>query len=245
MNEAIKKLYKGLLRVLLVLLHDFPEFLSEYHISFCDVIPITCMQLRNLVLSAFPRTMRLPDPYTHVTEKTKIAEFSQPPKILADYVSGLNNIRQRLDGYLTSKMPVEFPTLIPRVLRSNDGAYNVTFISIFVVYIGAHNAQAFANNQYPIQDMSSTQILKHLLVALDVEGKHHVLNAMVNQLRYPNSHTNFFSHVLLHLFMNTNAGVQELMTRVLLERLIVHKPHPWGLLVTYIELIKIPKYVNM
>ena len=77
MNEAIKKLYRGLLRVLLVLLHDFPEFLSEYHISFCDVIPSTCVQLRNLVLSAFPRTMRLPDPYTHVLEKTKIAEFVQ------------------------------------------------------------------------------------------------------------------------------------------------------------------------
>ena len=31
-----------------------------------------------------------------------------------------------------------------------------------------------------------TQILKHLLVALDAEGRHHVLNAVVNQLRYPN-----------------------------------------------------------
>merc|ERR1712150_152055 len=31
-------------------------------------------------------------------------------------------------------------------------------------------------------------------------------------------------------------------TRVLLERLIVHRPHPWGLLITFIELIKNPKY---
>jgi CCR4-NOT transcription complex subunit 1 len=29
---------------------------------------------------------------------------------------------------------------------------------------------------------------------------------------------------------------------VLLERLIVHRPHPWGLLITFIELIKNPKY---
>jgi hypothetical protein len=34
----------------------------------------------------------------------------------------------------------------------------------------------------------------------------------------------------------------ELMTRVLLERLIVHRPHPWGLLITFIELIKNPRY---
>jgi hypothetical protein len=31
-------------------------------------------------------------------------------------------------------------------------------------------------------------------------------------------------------------------SRVLLERLIVHRPHPWGLLITFIELIKNPRY---
>ena len=50
--------------MLLVLLHDFPEFLCEYHFSFCDVIPPNCIQMRNLILSAFPRNMRLPDPFT-------------------------------------------------------------------------------------------------------------------------------------------------------------------------------------
>ncbi len=32
------------------------------------------------------------------------------------------------------------------------------------------------------------------------------------------------------------------ITRVLIERLIVNKPHPWGLLITFIELIKNPTY---
>lgn len=56
--------FQGTLRVLLVLLHDFPEFLCDYHYGFCDVIPPNCIQLRNLILSAFPRNMRLPDPFT-------------------------------------------------------------------------------------------------------------------------------------------------------------------------------------
>ena len=30
--------------------------------------------------------------------------------------------------------------------------------------------------------------------------------------------------------------------RVLLERLIVNRPHPWGLLITFIELIKNPAF---
>lgn len=60
----IQFLYKGTLRVLLLLLHDFPEFLCDYHLSFCDVIPSSCIQMRNVILSAFPSNMRIPDPYT-------------------------------------------------------------------------------------------------------------------------------------------------------------------------------------
>ena len=32
------------------------------------------------------------------------------------------------------------------------------------------------------------------------------------------------------------------VVRVLLERLIVNRPHPWGLLITFIELIKNPQF---
>ncbi|XP_077687583.1 CCR4-NOT transcription complex subunit 1 isoform X11 [Eretmochelys imbricata] len=64
LTKPMQILYKGTLRVLLVLLHDFPEFLCDYHYGFCDVIPPNCIQLRNLILSAFPRNMRLPDPFT-------------------------------------------------------------------------------------------------------------------------------------------------------------------------------------
>ena len=78
---------------------------------------------------------------------------------------------------------------------------------------------------------------------LDSEGRYFLLNAIANQLRYPNNHTHYFSCVLLYLFAEaTSEYVQEQVTRVLLERLIVHRPHPWGLLITFIELIKNPRY---
>ena len=37
---------QGTLRVLLVLLHDFPEFLCQYHFPLCDCIPPPCIQAR-------------------------------------------------------------------------------------------------------------------------------------------------------------------------------------------------------
>merc|ERR1712060_862158 len=90
-------------------------------------------------------------------------------------------------------------------------------------------------------------IFAHLVMNLDAEGRYLLLNALANQLRYPNSHTHYFSCVLLYIFAEAPAPpqrdvVRELVTRVLLERLIVNRPHPWGLLITFIELIKNPRY---
>ncbi len=63
-TPGLKLLYKSILRIMVVLLHDFPEFLCEYHLSFCSILPSNCIQLRNLVLSAFPRNVHLPDVLT-------------------------------------------------------------------------------------------------------------------------------------------------------------------------------------
>merc|ERR1711920_1021119 len=81
------------------------------------------------------------------------------------------------------------------------------------------------------------------LMDFNDRGRYISLNAIANQLRYPSSHTHYFSCVLLFLFAEARHEVlQEQITRVLLERLIVHRPHPWGLLITFIELIKNPRY---
>ena len=86
-------------------------------------------------------------------------------------------------------------------------------------------------------------IFLRLAADLDKEGRYHLFTAIANQLRYPNNHTHYFSCVLLYLFAEAGSEVvQEQITRVLLERLIVNRPHPWGLLITFIELIKNPRY---
>ena len=66
---------------------------------------------------------------------------------------------------------------------------------------------------------------------------------MANQLRFPNAHTQYFSFAIMNLFENaSDEKTREQITRVLLERLIANRPHPWGLLVTFIELIKNPRF---
>lgn len=66
---------------------------------------------------------------------------------------------------------------------------------------------------------------------------------MVLHLRYPNAHTHWFSSLMLYLFHDIQVDqFREIMTRVLLERFLVHRPHPWGALVMFIELLRNPKY---
>jgi CCR4-NOT transcription complex subunit 1 len=231
--EPVKKLYKGTLRVLLVLLHDFPEFLCDFHLSLCDLIPLNCVQLRNLILSAFPRSMRLPDPFTPNLKVDVLTESSQSPRILTDYLAPINGIRTHLDSYMASKLPAELPSKLPSILASATGTYNLSLITSLVVYIGSVAIQQVQVGKISLQtDSPSMDIYRHLVSgALDAEGRYIVLNTMANQLRYPNSHTNFFSFVLLNLFFDADGAengefLQEQITRVLLERLIVHRPHP-------------------
>jgi len=164
-----------------------------------------------------------------------------PPRLLADYANALGtHIRPRLDSYLATKQPAEFPTLLPQVLVAN-GEFNVTLISVLTLYIGDKGSEL--QNRTMLQGTPAMEIFKHFMLVLDAEGRYHVLNAMANQLRFPNSHTHYFSALMLTLFVEAdNEYLKEQITRVLLERLIVHRPHPWGLLVTFIELIKNPRF---
>merc|ERR1719384_2179560 len=116
LTNSIRHLYKGTLRVLLVLLHDFPAFLSGYHLSFCNVIPENCVQLRNLVLSAFPRGMVLPDPFTQNLKIDLLPEIAKNPLVLSNVVGPINSIREDLDKYLKNRQSTDLVTgLLPRL----------------------------------------------------------------------------------------------------------------------------------
>ncbi|KAM9854260.1 CCR4-NOT transcription complex subunit 1 isoform 2-T2 [Aulostomus maculatus] len=252
LNKPMQILYKGTLRVLLVLLHDFPEFLCDYHYGFCDVIPPNCIQLRNLILSAFPRNMRLPDPFTPNLKVDMLSEINIAPRILTNFTGVMpSQFKKDLDSYLKTRSPVTFLSELRSNLQvSNEpgNRYNIQLINALVLYVGTQ-AIAHIHNKGSSPSMSTIthsahmDIFQNLAVDLDTEGRYLFLNAIANQLRYPNSHTHYFSCTMLYLFAEANTeAIQEQITRVLLERLIVNRPHPWGLLITFIELIKNPAF---
>ncbi|KAI8976852.1 CCR4-Not complex component, Not1-domain-containing protein [Pilobolus umbonatus] len=239
LNDTTRLLYRGTLRILLVLLHDFPEFLCDYHYSLCDVIPPTCIQLHNIILSAFPRHMRLPDPFTPNLKIDLLPEIQQSPRILSDYTKVLDegNLKKEIDVYLETQKPAHFLQKLQE--RLENKTYNIPLMNSVVLYVGTTAVM----KGDPVHKGSSMEVFQYLLSELGPEGRYHLLGAIANQLRYPNNHTHYFSCIILYLFAETKKEiVKEQITRVLLERLIVKRPHPWGLLITFIELIKNPRY---
>lgn len=237
MTPPVKKLYEGTLRVFLVLLHDFPSFLAGYHLSFCNVIPQNCIQLRNMVLSATPKGMNPPDPFTPNLKIDLISEISQSPIILSNVLGPIESFRGHLDAFLKGQRR-DFLEAFPLFLkkeRSNE--IDAPKVNSLVLYVGVH-ALARQSSQNSLSHTPEMEVLQKLM-DFDDKGRYVCLNAIANQLRYPSSHTHYFSCVMLYLFSESkNVAVKEQVTRVLLERLILHRPHPWGLLVTFIELIK-------
>lgn len=139
--KPVNLLYKGTLRVLLILLHDFPEFLCDYHFGFCDEIPSNCIQMRNLVLAAFPRNMRLPDPFTPNLKVDMLSEIVAAPRVFTPYVANIQPVvfRKDLDSYLKQRAPVTFLSELRGHLQISNTAgskYNVSLMNALVLYVG-------------------------------------------------------------------------------------------------------------
>lgn len=68
-SPALEKFFEGTLKLILVVLHDYPEFLSHNYFQFINHLPLyRTGNLRNMILAAYPRSMRLPDPQGEIVK---------------------------------------------------------------------------------------------------------------------------------------------------------------------------------
>ena len=271
LNNEIKLIYKSILRILLVLLHDFPEFLIEYHIVLLECIPDNCVQIKNIILSSFPKNMKLIDPFTPNLKIDLLNEILIQPSNSVQYISILldntifhTNLFPAIKSYLydntnnTSYEHIEHITSIcmNNFVLDNDGElypdtnielnnllinstlYYLTTTAITQLQSHTTNNTIF-DTQLFIQH-KTTKLIVSLIQLNHFELIYILIDHIINNLRYPNIQTYYYSLLLLHLYesniQHTN-NVGEQITKILLERLIVDRPHPWGLLVSFIELI--------
>lgn len=181
LQVASKDLYRGALRLLLVLLHDFPEFLSEYYFTLCDVIPPRCIQLRNIILSAFPPALILPDPHLRNLTFDTIPEMGPIPPILSDFSAVLKSgdLTHILDQLLLNRgTPASLTSLKTRLRLAGvpdtapDG-YNLSLINSLVMYTGVSSvaqAKARSGSSLFVASDPGVVVLQYLATNLDDEG---------------------------------------------------------------------------
>ncbi|KAJ2350929.1 CCR4-NOT core subunit cdc39, partial [Coemansia sp. RSA 2618] len=244
-GEPVKLLYRGVVCVILVVLHDYPEFLASYALRLSDAVPANCVQLRNLLLSAYPRDMRLPEPLTPNLKIDLLADIARSPDIPYDYAAPLEHVglRPALEAVLAQQRPPsEVAASVMPALRDADARYDVAAVNAFVLHAVVLIAQTSDDGAREAAQRVALELFRAVLAGADAEGRYLVVNAVANQLRFPSAHTYLGSRMVLALFSKSDEAVRECIARVLVERILVNRPFPWGLLVTLIELLRNPFY---
>mmetsp|Transcript_48325 Transcript_48325/g.35511 ORF Transcript_48325/g.35511 Transcript_48325/m.35511 type:complete len:228 (+) Transcript_48325:875-1558(+) len=102
---ALAAFYQATLRVCLTILHDFPEFFCNFHFNFVNNLPDHCIQLKNIILSAYPQSITLPSPFKKKLKVDLLEESKQLPGILSNFENFLQifHLREDLESFVRTK----------------------------------------------------------------------------------------------------------------------------------------------
>lgn len=243
-GPVMQDFYRGVMRVLLVIHHDFPGYLIENHLQLNSSIPLFCHQLHNIINSTVSRAIihDQPDPFTPGLKINRLEQVRQTPAIHADLDKILEDVH--LKGPLesicqSSELDTGEVAIVASTIENLPStAATRLALNALVLYIGVHNTKT--SNAFSAAATSARLLERLLSVTLAPEARYHLVSAMANQVRYVNAHTHYFSTALQHFFVTSSEEVQEVIMRILFERLSVPRPHPWGLIVMVLELLKNP-----
>ncbi|PSK55995.1 hypothetical protein B9Z65_4873 [Elsinoe australis] len=250
-STAAQDMYRATLRILCIIQHDYPEFLAENHLFLNSSISNTMIQLHNVVNCANPSSVQeLPDPFTPGLKINRLDQVRQNPTISAesDEVLSKAGIRSLLDRLLGGKdaAAADVNELIS-VLTNPPSVTDILPVSSHLALVAnalmlhLGTTATIASSTFSAS-APQAKLLERLFDSARPELRYALISAMANQIRFPSSHTHYFSTAMLHLFTVAAEDVQQQLARVLVERLLVARPHPWGLIITILELIKNGRY---
>ena len=201
---AIQAFYHATLRVISVIKQDFPDFLSDFHFNFVNSLPDHCIQLRNLILSAYPANIQQPDPFRKDLKIDLLSEIKQNPRILSNYDNYLSlmNLREDLENYTRTRNPQLITEICHKMEQSEEivngrRKINSNVISAVVLFIADQACQQQPGIE---KHRESRDTFKQIVQRLNDETRLCFLNAIINELRFPNNHTFYFLCIILFIY---------------------------------------------
>jgi len=262
-TPVTKMIYRAVLKLVIILQHDFPDFLAANQSKICASIPSHCVQLNNLILNASPEPYsKAPDALQPGLKVDRLEDVRQTLDSINDSESALrqSGLLDVLDQALASGPSEDAVAHIAHAIQQRKGRQSgagfvpvnadLQLIHSLVVYVGKHSIARAELKGGPnfVATSPDVALLSMLVHELRPEPRYFFLSTFVDQLRAPNAYTHYFSQALLEMFGSDlsdpeETDIRQQVTRILLERLIGQWPQPWGLVVTIIELVKNEKYM--
>lgn len=249
-------LYRGILKNMLVLHHDYPEFLSANHTYFCSRIPFHIPQLRNLILTSRPLAYQdLPDPMTPGLKIERLDEMKKNAVMASDFSLPLrrDELQNSIDAVLYKSADIDACIKQIRGALEDDSTslsamappHRVEVSNALIPYI-AQDALANGPGRFDPASIHVSLLIK-LVGALSYQARYQLFNSMADQIRYPSTLTDYFCKMVLHIWGTGTVSDQqrdfrEQISRVVYERLAVARPHPWGITILSLELQQNPSH---
>lgn len=260
----LRGIYESTVKIFLSISQDWPQLLAANHTRLCQALSANSSQLKNLILTANPNSSPgLPDPLQQGIKIDRWEEVRRSP-IIGDrqrlqapmQEAGLLDL---IDQALKSGPSEDAVAHIAHAIHRKNGHQttlgfvpvnvDIKLIDSIVLHIcitSIEKAQAKQSATF-VSASPDAALLNMLVHELNPEAKYYFLDSIVNQLRYPSSHTHYFSQALLEIFgsdMNDpeDLDIRQVVVRILFERSIGQWPQPWGLILVLAELIKNEKY---
>ena len=238
--SVFNTLYKSLLRVLLTLVHDYPDFISWAAPELVILLPFSFTQLHNIILSATPSNI------TVTPIKQALASIHTVPGIASfvPWQQPMKQLTEDLEMATAIKNEAAFGELAVQLAkRIGTGA-----ILSFIIHMTNLLLPQLSLPQ--IRKAESTHIyfvLSRLIERFDGNPDAIVVlvNALIDQLRHQCATTLFFAQALLCMFKtdhqiarNTQVTLSQIILRAVMERMVTPAPHPWGLTLLTHELLQ-------
>lgn len=248
-DDVISVIFRAINRIFVALAHDSPEFLVSCHYMLMNAVPACYLQLRNIILVATPAGTAAPNPHdSSIDIKSEGNAWATPPVLYAP-IEDLHKVglKKPVENYLRIPAPalmrtIHLGTKLSQPKESFEFGYetihySIKLINALVLHVGISAAEERLPKNPQVFNVKSSQtsLIVDLLNIGSSEFRYHVISAIANNLRYPNSHTQWFACLMMYLFQvgewNSDAirdEVQEIIIRVLLERSVA-KPTPWAI----------------
>lgn len=119
--EEFDRLYKSLLKFMLILVHDFPDFIYKYSVAFVSILLRNYIQLKNIILSAKPTKEFQPEVEEEVRKVSvqsdimflmNDSEKKQIPSLPIIYQSIVLTIHQNVDNPSSEELYKLFKSII-------------------------------------------------------------------------------------------------------------------------------------